>query len=171
MQLFKLLSGFIFIWIMMAFQALASEKPAVMILDFELKDLTIYENNQQELDRTAKLKPMLETALAGLGDVEIVAFDVNKQYQADLGVGYLFDRHELVAELGQAENAQWVVVGRVHKPSYLFVYLKVQLIDVNNKSLAADLTVEMKGQQDKFIQKSVLRLANQISEAIDHYQR
>ncbi len=167
----KCLSGLFLICLITIFKASASEKPVVMILDFELKDLTIYENNQQELDRTAKLKPMLEHAMAGLGDTEIVAFDVNKQYQADLGVGYLFDRHELVAELGQAEDAEWVVVGRVHKPSYLFVYLKAQLIDVNNKSLAADLTVEMKGQQDKFIQKSVLRLAKQISEAIDHYQQ
>lgn len=150
----------------------AADKLAnVMVLDFELKDLTIYENNHAELERTASLKPLLEQALIDVGHTQIVEFDLEEQQQADLGVGYLYDRHNLVAELGEHNDARWVVVGRVHKPSYLFVYLKAQLIDVTNKSMAADLTVEMKGQQEKFIKKSVHRLATQIKEAIDHYSQ
>ena len=150
----------------------ANDKLAnVMVLNFELKDLTIYDNNQDELERTASLRPLLEQALVEVGQTQIVEFDSREQQQADIGVGYLYDRHDLVAEFGEQNSANWVVVGRVHKPSYLFVYLKAQLIDVANKSMAADLTVEMKGQQDKFIKKSVHRLAEQIKEAIDHYSQ
>jgi len=144
---------------------------SIMVLDFELKDLTIYENNTQEIERTAKFKPMLEQALIDLDQYKIISFNIHDQRQADIGRGYLYDHHNLVADLGKANNAKWVVVGRVHKPSYLFSYLKVQLIDVTNRSMAADLTVELKGQQDKFLKKSVKRLAIQINEAIDHYSQ
>ena len=147
----------------------ANASANVMVLDFELKDLTIYEDNTDELERTAKFKPLLEQALNDLGQLQIVSFNLNDQKRADIGKGYLYDHHELVAELGQANAAQWVVVGRVHKPSYLFSYLKVQLIDVAKSTMVADLTVELKGQQDKFLKKSVKRLAIQIIEAIDHY--
>ena len=143
----------------------------VMILDFELKDLTIYENNSQEIERTKKFKPLLEQALLKAGEHDIVTFDVEDQHNADLGIGYLYDHHDLVAKLGAENAARWVVVGRVHKPSYLFSYLKVQLIDVETEKMVADLTVELKGQQDKFLKKSVNRLAIQISDAIAHYSQ
>lgn len=143
----------------------------IMVLDFELKDLTIYNDNTEEIKRTAKLKPMLEQALIDLDQQQIISFNIHDQRQADIGVGYLYDHHDLVADLGEANDARWVVVGRVHKPSYLFSYLKVQLIDVRNRSMAADLTVELKGQQDRFLKKSVKRLAVQIKEAIDHYRQ
>ena len=143
----------------------------VMVLDFELNDLTIYEDNIQELERTTKFKPLLEQALVEIGQYSIVNFDLADQHEADIGKGYLYDHHDLVAVLGQANDARWVVVGRVHKPSYLFSYLKVQLIDVPKAKMVADLTVELKGQQDKFLKKSVKRLAAQINEAIDHYSQ
>ena len=143
----------------------------IMVLDFELKDLTIYENNEQEIERTAKLKTMLEQALVNIGRSEIIEFNTQKQQQADLGQGYLYDHHDVVSQFGREYNAQWVIVSRVHKPSYLFVYLKSQLIDVANQSLAGQFTVELKGQQDKFIKKGLHRLAVQIDEAIDHYSQ
>lgn len=149
----------------------ATTRADIMVLDFELKDLTIHDNNAAEIERTAMLKPMLEQALLDLGGYRIIAFDINDQLQADVGKGYLYDHHDLVADFGRAKNARWVVVGRVHKPSYLFSYLKVLLIDVKNTAMAADLTVELKGQQDKFLKKSVTRLAIQIKDAIDQLTR
>ena len=149
----------------------ANTNANVMVLDFELKDLTIYQDNSVEIERTSKFKPMLEQALTDLGQQKIVEFDIREQRQADAGKGYLYDHHDVVAEFGLAHRAQWVVVGRVHKPSYLFSYLKVQLIDVAGGSMVADLTVELKGQQDKFLKKGVKRLAMQIIEAIDHYSQ
>ncbi len=141
----------------------------IMVLDFELKDLTIHENNSQEIERTAKFKPMLEQALTDLDQHTITSFDIADQRLADIGKGYLYDHHDLVAKLGRANGARWVVVGRVHKPSYLFSYLKVKLVDVRSSLMFADLTVELKGQQDKFLKKSVKRLAIQISDAIGLY--
>ena len=143
----------------------------VMVLDFELKDLTIYENNTEELERTKKFKPLLEHALVDEGELDIVSFNIEDQRIADVGRGYLYDHHDLVAKLGSENAARWVVVGRVHKPSYLFSYLKVLLIDVETEKMVADLTVELKGQQDKFLTKSVKRLAIQISDAIAHYSQ
>ena len=139
----------VMLWL--AFPATASAN--VMVLDFELKDLTIYQDNSEEIERTARFKPLLEQALSDLAQLQIVNYDIREQAKADIGRGYLYDHHDIVADFGRAHQARWVVVGRVHKPSYLFSYLKVLLIDVAAGSMAADLTVELKGQQDKFIKK------------------
>ena len=156
---------------LVAFMYASLSQANVMVLDFELKDLTIYEDNLQELERTKKFKPLLEQALVDVAKRSIVNFEIADQLEADIGKGYLYDHHDLVAALGQENGAKWVVVGRVHKPSYLFSYLKVLLIDVSSARMVADLTVELKGQQDKFLKKSVKRLALQINEAIEHFSK
>ena len=52
------------------------------------------------------------------------------QGDADKGVGYLFDHADAAAALGRAAGADWVIVGRVHKASFLFVYFKVHVVNV-----------------------------------------
>ena len=49
------------------------------------------------------------------------------------GFGYLFDHHDLAAQLAKQYHADYVLVGRLHKPSFLFIYLMAHLIDVKNE--------------------------------------
>lgn len=147
-----------------------AEEVSIAILDFELNDLTLNLTpnpvNPEEVERTASLKPLLQRALEAKGGYKIVDIDLETQDKADAGFGYLFDHHDVAAELGQNFGADWIIVGRVHKASFLFVYFKAHLINTKTKRLVGDYTVEVKGQQKKITPKGVERLAEQIDETI-----
>jgi hypothetical protein len=140
---------------------------SVAVLDFELNDLTLDPNNPAEKERTASIKRMLEEALAARPGLRTVPVEAVAQASADAGVGYLFDHPEAAAALGRAAGADWVVVGRVHKASFLFVYFKVHLVDAKSGELAADLVVEVKGPQKALTRRGVESLAQQIAAAIE----
>jgi len=147
-----------------------AEQVHIAILDFELNDLTLNLTpnpaNPEEVERTASLKLLLQRALETKGGYKIVDIDMEAQKKAELGFGYLFDHHDVAAELGQHFGADWILVGRVHKASFLFVYFKAHLIDTKTKRLVGDYTVEVKGQQKKMTPKGVERLAEQIDETL-----
>ena len=56
--------------------------------------------------------------------------------------------------------------GRLHKASFLFVYLKAQLIDTRDAGVKADFVVEVKGWSPKLTGKGIETLAVQIDAAI-----
>jgi hypothetical protein len=145
-----------------------AEPVRIAVLDFELNDLTLDPNNPDEVARTASIKPELERTLAAQYGYQIVPIDLKAQASADRSVGYLFDHPDADAELARSAGARWIAVGRVHKASFLFVYLKVHLVDASSGAPVADLIVEVKGPQKKLTIRGVENLAGQIAEAIDH---
>jgi hypothetical protein len=150
--------------------ATAAEDIAVAVLDFELNDLTLNLTpnpvNPEEVARTATLKPLLAEALAKKGGYRLVDIDAGSQAGANAGFGYLWDHPDVAAELGRKFGADWVVVGRNHKASFLFVYFKANLVDARTGRLVQDFTVEVKGQQQKITPKGIARMAEQVDEAI-----
>lgn len=134
----------------------------VAVLEFELNDLTLQPNTPEEVERTASLKPLLQDALARKG-FDVVAVNSAVQEQADAGFGYLFDHHAEAARLGRDVGAAAVVVGRLHKASFLFVYLKARLVDATTGQLLGDLVVEIKGPQRRMTARGVESLAQQIA--------
>lgn len=147
-------------------QAPALQK-AIAILDFELLDLTLTPGSAAEKERTASIGPMLRQILKTEYDFELVTIDPDTQDAADLGSGYLFEHHDVAAELGREAASDWVVVGRVHKASFLFVYFKALVIDTKTQQPIANLAVEVKGTQKRLTRKGVETLAEQIAAAIN----
>ena len=139
----------------------------VAILEFELKDLTPLPAGAAEQQRTASLKPLLEQALENQGGYELLPVDPKLVSSADAGTGYLFEHHDVAAEVGRELGAEWIVVGRLHKPSFLFAYLMVHLIEVDSGRLAGDFVVEVKGQPEVTTRRGVKRLAEKIHHAIN----
>lgn len=144
-----------------------AQQKAVAVLDFELLDLTLTPGIAAEKERTASIGPMLRQMLETEYGFELVSIDSDTQEAADLGSGYLFEHHDVAAELGREAASDWVVVGRVHKASFLFVYFKVLVIDTKTQQPIADLTVEVKGTQKRLTKKGVETLAEQIAAAIN----
>lgn len=138
----------------------------VAILEFELKDLTLRPGTDQEVERTASIKPLLQTIMEKDGQYSIAQIDKVAQQEATSGFGYLFDHHDVAAELGQSVGADYVVVGRLHKPSFLFAYLLTHLVDVKTQKLVGDYVVEVKGPQEKITKKGVETLARKIRKTI-----
>ena len=141
----------------------AQAESTLAVLDFELNDLTLLPDTDAERDRTASLRPMLERQLREAGDVRVVDIDPAAINESDAAFGYLFEHAEVVVRLGAANGADWVVVGRLHKPSYLFAYLMARLVDSRTGKVAEDLLVEIKGQQDVVSRKGIERLAQKLS--------
>ena len=139
----------------------------IAVLDFELLDLTLTPGIAAERERTASIGPMLRQTLKTEYGFELVTIDSDTQNAADLGSGYIFEHHDVAAELGREAASDWVVVGRVHKASFLFVYFKALVIDTKTRQAIAELTVEVKGTQKRLTKKGVETLAEQIAAAIN----
>ncbi|NOT10743.1 MAG: DUF2380 domain-containing protein [Methylococcaceae bacterium] len=163
MTLIKFNAIIVLLLILLTIEAKAQTRIAV--LDFELKDLTLKPGIPAEISRTASVKPMLENELAKSG-YQIIAISADAQQLVTAGTGYLFDHHDVAALLGKKYGADYIIVGRLHKPSFLFIYLMAHLIDVNNGTLAADLLTEVKGGEKKLTLKGVEDLAVKINKTI-----
>jgi hypothetical protein len=155
--------GVIFVLLQCLFANAVNAQPRIAVLDFELKDLTYIPGVPQEVERTGSVKPMLEEELQKAG-YKLIAIPVDAQKQATAGVGYLFDHHDMAAQLAKKYNADYVIVGRLHKPSFLFMYLMVHLVDVKQQRLIADYSSEVKGGEKKLTRKGVESLVVKIND-------
>ena len=118
MNILKLLMIMLLLTLSMNYSAWA--KPSIAVLDFELKDVTLLPNNADTIARTAALQESLSKELRYAG-FTIVPINANNQQIANAGEGYLFDHADSSAELGKQVAADYVLVGRLHKPSFLFI--------------------------------------------------
>lgn len=143
----------------------AAANPRIAVLDFELKDVTLAPGIPAEIARTASIKPMLENELRKSG-YEMVSITQESQQQAEAGTGYLFDHPDVAAQLGKKQGADYVLVGRLHKPSFLFFYLIVHLVDVKNEVLAGEYLYEVKGGEKKLVAKGVEGIAEKITKTL-----
>ncbi|BBL70994.1 DUF2380 domain-containing protein [Methylogaea oryzae] len=134
----------------------------IAVLDFELHDITSNPGVAEEVRRTASLKPLLESSLSGKNGYRIVAVDADVQRAASHGFGYLWDHPDEAALLGKSLGSRFVIVGRVSKPSFLFVHFTARVVDVQTGRLVEEFVVEVKGQQQNFSGKGVENLARQI---------
>ena len=139
----------------------------IAILEFELKDLTLDPRIPAEIKRTASIKPLLEGELKK-ADYVIINIDPKSQKLANSGVGYLFDHHDVAAKLGKQFGADYVLVGRLHKPSFLFAYLMGHLIRVSDAKLIGDYISEAKGPNRKLTIKAVESLTVKIDKTLDN---
>ncbi|NOR70537.1 MAG: DUF2380 domain-containing protein [Methylomarinum sp.] len=139
----------------------------IAILDFELKDLTLAPRIPAEIKRTASIKPLLEAELKK-ADYTLINIDLNSQKLADSGVGYLFDHHDVAARLGKQFGADYILVGRLHKPSFLFAYLMGHLIRVSDAKLIGNYISEAKGPNIKLTIKTVESLTVKIDRTLDN---
>jgi len=150
---------------LMSFNAFSETK--IAILDFELKDMTLAPRIPSEIKRTESIRPLLEAALK-TADYAIINVDSKDQKLADSGVGYLFDHHDTAAKLGEQAGADYILVGRLHKPSFLFSYFMGHLIRVSDAKLIGNYISEAKGPNIRLTIKTVESLAVKIDKTLDN---
>lgn len=148
----------------LSFSSLAETRIAV--LDFELKDLTLAPGVPAELQRTASIKPLLEQELKRAG-YAVIAIPNQAQQAANSGVGYLFDHADAAAQLGKQFQADYILVGRLHKPSFLFAYLMGRLVKVDDGKLIGDYISESKGPNASLTIKAVESLTTKIDHDLE----
>jgi hypothetical protein len=140
---------------------------SIAILDFELNDLTLAPRTPAEIIRTASLKPLLEKELKSAG-YRVISIDLASQHKANSGFGYLFDHDDVAAELGRTASADYVLVGRLHKPSFLFAYIMGHLIRTKDGQLIGNYISEIKGGEEKLTLKGIESLASKIDQDLEN---
>ena len=140
---------------------------SIAILDFELNDLTLKPGIAAEINRTVSLKPLLEKELKSAG-YRIISIDLAMQQKANSGFGYLFDDHDVAAELGRTAGADYVLIGRLHKPSFLFAYIMGHLVRAKDGQLIGNYISETKGGDEKLTLKGVESITDKIDKDLDN---
>ncbi|MDO9107230.1 MAG: DUF2380 domain-containing protein [Methylovulum sp.] len=144
----------------------ATAAARIAVLDFELNDISSLPNTPAERLRTASFKHLLEQALVGQGDYQIIQISPAAQAAANSGFGYLFRFDEELVKLGEQSGADWVIVAQHSKPSFLFSYLMAHLIDVTAKKRLASFDIELKGNHVSVSEHAIRRLAGRIDGVI-----
>ena len=134
----------------------------IAVLAFELNDITSLPNTLAEQQRTATMAPILIETLARSGDYQLQAVDADLQKSANGGFGYLFQNPEYAADLGRELGADLIIVSQHSKPSFLFSYLWVYLVDVKTETTLARYDIELKGNHEKVTRYAMASLAKKI---------
>lgn len=140
--------------------------PTLAVLDFELNDLTRVSDNSEEVKRTASLAPMLRRALVIDHEYPLATVPDEMYDNANKGVGYLFSHTTDAAQLGKKVGADWVVITRLNKPSFLFSYLIAQVVNVKTHLAYPELIVEIKGPQQVMSEQGIKKIAEKITQQI-----
>ncbi len=148
----------------------------IAVPEFELLDLTLTlsdpkkaaENGAQEQKKVELIETLLRDGITNTAGYTLVPISIEARNEADKGIGYLFDCTSCSAELGRNHGADYVLIGRLHKPSYLFSYIIVRVIDTQNNKLIADFRTEVKGKPSKSIPGAIDNLLIEINNTIPH---
>lgn len=167
-RFFRILAGSATFAVCMLLSPSIASASTLAVLEFELKDLTLNPAIAAETERVATLRPLLVKRLVDHHKRTVFENPESAKTEAAKGTGYLFERPEIAAKIAREANAEWIVTGRLHKASFLFVYLKAQLVNADNGKIAADFVVEIKGTQKKLTAKGIETLAQQIHDALSN---
>lgn len=111
-----------------------------MVVDFELRDVSPIPNVAAEVERTALVGRVINGILSEHGYQLMAPCDALKK-TGDQGMGYLFDRPEVAGKLGGECDADYVLMGQTWKPSFLFVFPQIQVVDTRTNLTREQLVV------------------------------
>ncbi len=137
----------------------------VMIVDFTLNDLTDLPNPPEEIARTADFNHFFKQRLLDDGVELVLVTDSIKAVAAAQSATYLFDHPDIAADLAKDSGADYILLGVAMKPTYLFVYPRLLLVEIKTKRKAFTAYVQMEGSwlEKTTTANSAQRLAEKVS--------
>lgn len=117
----------------------------IVVLDFQLHDLTDLPNPPEEIARVAYLSTIFKQKLADNG-VEIVP--VNEKIKGEMlknSATYLFDHTDEAVDMAKDSGADYIIMGVAMKPTYLFLYPRLLMVDIKTKRKAFTTYVQLEG--------------------------
>ena len=148
----------------------------IAVPSFELLDLTmklsdpqkVAEIDAQEQQNLSNIELFLRKGLGNKEGFTVVEISSESKDAADKSTGYLFDCAKCAAELGLSHDADYILIGRLHKPTYLFSYLIVRVFDTHENKLVKEFRSEVKGDPKVAIPGAVGNLVNKIDKLLPH---
>ena len=149
---------------------------SIAVPDFELLDLTlrltdpakVAKLKAKEQKKIELMESLIEEGITNSEGFTFIPVSTEARENADKSIGYLFDCAECAADLGRDHNADFILIGRLHKPTYLFSYIIVRIFDVKNNRLIKEYRSEIKGKPSKAIPGAVDNLLLKINRDIPH---
>lgn len=146
------------------------------VTDFELLDLTLKLSdpkkvaaiNAEDQERIRLIDKLIKEGIASTEGFTMTHVTASDRSEADEAIGYLFDCAKCSADLARKYNADYILIGRLHKPTYLFSYIIVRIFDVKNNSLLKEYRTEAKGKPSKSVPGAINNILIKIRKDIPH---
>ena len=146
------------------------------VTDFELLNLTLKLSDPAKVaaidakdqERIRLMDELLKEGIANTEGFNMTHVSAEDRSEADKGVGFLFDCASCSADLGRKYDADYILIGRLHKPTYLFSYIIVRVFDVKNNKLVKEYRSEAKGKPSKSVPGAIEKLLINIRKDIPH---
>jgi hypothetical protein len=142
--------------------------PRVVVLPFYLDNLTVGAPPAGAVENAARAADALRGLLDRCGYVAAVADSAAAAAATGSDGAYLFNHPADAAQVGSAEGADWVVVGRLTRAATVVSEFHAQLVDVRRGVVSVPVSVEMKGDAtaEALFTKGLANLARELDRGI-----
>lgn len=150
---------------MFALPAQAEPIAKVMVLDYQLNDMTDLPNAPEELERIAYLSSTYKQRLADNGVELVPVSEALKNAVANQSPTYLFDNVPNAAKMAEGSGADYLLIGVALKPTYLFVYPRILLVDIKTAEvvMARAAQLESSWSDQNTTRRTAEKLADMVS--------
>jgi hypothetical protein len=148
--------------------AFAGPSGKVMVLDFQLNDLTDLPNAPEELARITYLNSAFKQKLIDDGVELVPENDRLKAVSVAQSPTYLFDHTDVAANLAEGSGADYLIIVVALKPTYLFVYPRLLMVDIKTQKvvMAKASQLESSWSDTNTTARTGEKLANMVSEEL-----
>lgn len=142
----------------------ATDSPKVVVMAFILDDRTNLPNAPEEMQRIDLLSTKFLEGLKSKG-VNVVPAGAQVQDEIEKhSATYLYDRIETAIDLNQDTGADYLVIGVALKPTYLFVFPKLRIVDVKKRKIVKEQSAQLESSwSDK---NTTIRTAEKLAQDI-----
>jgi hypothetical protein len=150
---------------MFALPAQAEPIAKVMVLDYQLNDMTDLLNAPEELERIALLSSTYKQRLVDNGVELVPVSEALKNAVANQSPTYLFDNVPNAAKMAEGSGADYLLIGVALKPTYLFVYPRILLVDIRTAEvvMARAAQLESSWSDQNTTKRTAEKLADMVS--------
>lgn len=149
---------------MLSSVAHADTAAKVVVMAFELNDMTNLANAPEELQRIALLSEQFAASLKRLG-VNVVP--AGQQVRAEIekhSPSYLYDNVSTALALNRETGADYLVIGVALKPTYLFVYPRLIIVDVKTQSVVMSKAAQLESSWSD--ENTTIRTADKLAQVV-----
>lgn len=149
-----------------------TKAPKVVVLGFSLHDMTGIPDAPEEFKRIDLLTKTFNDQLGNKG-VEVV--QMTEKARAELSrqsPTYFYDNPATAVELNQEAGADFVLIGVAMKPTYLFVYPRLLLVDTKTKKVVMSKAAQLESSwtDENTTVRTGKKLAEVVKERLDLLQ-
>lgn len=162
--LYLLLTPILMLSVMCSSMAHAEPQAKVVVVAFELNDMTNLANAPEELQRIALLSTQFESSLKRLG-VNVVPAGAQVRAEVEKhSPSYLYDNVSTAVNLNRETGADYLVIGVALKPTYLFVYPRLIIVDMKTQSVVMSKAAQLESSWSD--ENTTIRTAEKLAQVV-----